>query len=80
MRGEADMGSDAFETHRRFLMRLAYRMLGSVSDAEDIVQDAWLRWHEAAREEVANPRAYLARIATRLCLDQMKSARSRREF
>lgn len=61
-------------------MRLAYRMLGSVSDAEDIVQDTWLRWHEAASEAVDNPRAYLARITTRLCLDQMKSARSRREF
>lgn len=71
---------DPFETHRRFLTRLAYRMLGSVSDAEDIVQDAWLRWHEAARGEIGNPRAWLAQVVTRLCLDQMKSARSRREF
>lgn len=70
----------AFEQHRRFLTRLAYRMLGSVSDAEDIVQDAWLRWHEASRDEISNPRAYLAQVVTRLCLDQMKSARSRREF
>ncbi len=72
--------SDPFESHRRFLQRLAYRMLGSVSDAEDIVQEAWLRWHEVAQATVANPRAYLARTVTRLCLDQMKSARSRREF
>jgi len=72
--------AEPFETHRRFLSRLAYRMLGSVSDAEDIVQDAWLRWREAAQEEIATPRAYLARVVTRLCLDQMKSARSRREF
>lgn len=71
---------DPFETHRRFLTRLAYRMLGSVSDAEDIVQDAWLRWREAGRGEVSNPRAYLAQVVTRLCLDQMKSARSRREL
>ncbi|TCR62107.1 sigma-70 family RNA polymerase sigma factor [Bosea sp. BK604] len=71
---------DHFETHRRFLTGLAYRMLGSVSDAEDIVQDAWLRWREAEHGGIDNPRAYLARIVTRLCLDQMKSARSRREF
>lgn len=71
---------DPFETHRRFLTRLAYRMLGSVSDAEDILQDAWLRWHAAGREEISNPRAYLAQVVTRLCLDHMKSARSRREF
>lgn len=72
--------TDPFESHRRFLTRLAYRMLGSVSDAEDIVQDAWLRWRESEQAEVAQPRAFLARIVTRLCLDQMKSARSRREF
>lgn len=72
--------SDPFDSHRRFLTRLAYRMLGSVSDAEDIVQEAWLRWRESEQAEVAQPRAFLARIVTRLCLDQMKSARSRREF
>ena len=72
--------TDPFDSHRRFLTRLAYRMLGSVSDAEDIVQEAWLRWREAERAEIAQPRAFLARIVTRLCLDQMKSARSRREF
>lgn len=72
--------ADPFQSHRRFLTRLAYRMLGSVSDAEDIVQEAWLRWRETNQAEVAQPRAFLARIVTRLCLDQMKSARSRREF
>lgn len=72
--------TDPFESHRRFLTRLAYRMLGSVSDAEDIVQEAWLRWRETEQTEIAQPRAFLARIVTRLCLDQMKSARSRREF
>lgn len=80
MPGEAATGSDAFETQRRFLMRLAYRMLGSVSDSEDIVQDAWLRWHDAKPGTIDNPRGWLARVVTRLCLDQMKSARSRREF
>lgn len=72
--------ADPFDSHRRFLTRLAYRMLGSVSDAEDVVQEAWLRWRETEQAEVAQPRAFLARIVTRLCLDQMKSARSRREF
>lgn len=71
---------DIFETHRRFLTRLAYRMLGSVSDAEDIVQETWLRWRDVPRDEIEAPRAYLARTVTRLCLDQMKSARSKREF
>ena len=74
------MADDIFESHRRFLTPLAYRMLGSVSDAEDIVQEAWLRWRETDQAEIAQPRAFLARIVTRLCLDQMKSARSRREF
>ena len=72
--------TDPFDSHRRFLTRLAYRMLGSVSDAEDIVQEAWLRWRETDQAEIAQPRAFLARVVTRLCLDQMKSARSRREF
>src|SRR5262249_4334528 len=57
----------------------AYRMLGSVSDAEDIVQDAFLRWREADHRAVEHPRAYLARVVSRLCLDRMKSATARRE-
>ena len=67
-----------FEAQRPRLLRLGYRMLGSLSEAEDIVQEAWLRW---ARVEagVDTPAAYLTRIVTRLCLDQMKSARARRE-
>jgi RNA polymerase sigma-70 factor (ECF subfamily) len=68
-----------FELHRRFLTGLAYRMLGSVAEAEDVVQDAFLRWREADRAEVAKPRAYLARVVSRLCLDRMKSAAHRRE-
>lgn len=68
-----------FETHQNHLARLAYRMLGSVSDAEDVVQDAWLRWQEADKHRIGNPRAYLATVVTRLCLDQLKSARRRRE-
>lgn len=68
-----------FEQHRGFLLGLAYRMLGSRAEAEDIVQEAWLRWQGADRASVAAPRAFLRRIATRLCLDQLKSARVRRE-
>ena len=71
--------ANAFEVHRSYLTRLAYRMLGSLSDAEDVVQDAWLRWHATAPEAIANPRAWLGRVVTRLCLDLMKSARRRRE-
>lgn len=71
--------SAAFETHRSHLLGVAYRMLGSLAEAEDVVQDAWLRWQRAETEGVANPRAFLSRIVTNLCLDQMKSARARRE-
>ncbi|HXU64450.1 MAG TPA: sigma-70 family RNA polymerase sigma factor [Polyangia bacterium] len=68
-----------FEPHRAFLAGLAYRMLGSVAEAEDVVQDAFLRWREVDRAAVAEPRAYLARVVSRLCLDRMKSATHRRE-
>ncbi len=68
-----------FELHRSFLIGLAYRMLGSVAEAEDVVQDAFLRWSDVDRDAVAQPRAYLARVVSRLCLDRMKSAAARRE-
>ncbi|HEY5945025.1 MAG TPA: sigma-70 family RNA polymerase sigma factor [Kofleriaceae bacterium] len=71
--------SEDFETHRRFLVGLAYRMLGSFAEAEDIVQDAFLRWNDTDRAAVAHPRAFLARVVSRLCLDRMKSAAARRE-
>ncbi|QNE31072.1 sigma-70 family RNA polymerase sigma factor [Sphingomonas sp. NBWT7] len=67
-----------FEAQRPRLLRLGYRMLGSISEAEDVVQDAWLRWRETDGG-VDAPAAYLTRIVTRLCLDQIKSARRRRE-
>jgi RNA polymerase sigma-70 factor (ECF subfamily) len=69
----------AFEPHRRHLRDVAYRFLGSVVDAEDIVQETWLRWSAAATDEPRDLRAYLTRIAARLSLDQLKSARVRRE-
>jgi RNA polymerase sigma-70 factor (ECF subfamily) len=58
---------------------LAYRMLGSRADAEDVVQDAWIRWRGVEADEVANPAGFLNKVVTRLCLDRLKSARARRE-
>lgn len=60
-------------------MRLAYRMLGSVTDAEDMLQEAFIRWMRADRREIREPEAFLRRVVTRLCLDQLKSARLKRE-
>lgn len=68
-----------FTLQRKRLLRLSYRMLGSITEAEDVLQDAWLRW-ERVEEEVRTPLAYLTRIVTPLCLDRMKSARARREI
>jgi len=70
---------DAFDRYRRLLFAVAYQMLGSVADAEDVVQDSWLRWSAADRSDVVDERAYLVRIASRLALDRMDSARARRE-
>src|SRR5262249_47800816 len=72
--------SDAiFEPFRRRLVGLAYRMLGSMADAEDAVQETYLRWHETDRDTVSDPRAFLMTTTTRICLDMLKSARARRE-
>ena len=68
-----------FAEHRSFLVGLAYRMLGSVAEAEDAVQEAFVRLHGKSMEGVVSPRAWLATIVTRICLDQLKSARARRE-
>jgi RNA polymerase sigma-70 factor (ECF subfamily) len=77
--GAAFDGVADFEPHRGFLAGLAYRMLGSVAEAEDVIQDAFLRWREVDRGAIAEPRAYLSRVVSRLCLDRMKSASHRRE-
>jgi len=69
----------SFEPYRRRLLGLAYRMLGSVADAEDAVQETYLRWHAADRDNVSNPRAFLMTTTTRICLDVLSSARARRE-
>ncbi|MBR7832641.1 sigma-70 family RNA polymerase sigma factor [Actinospica durhamensis] len=72
-------GIEEFEQHRRYLGAVAYRMLGSVYDAQDAVQEAWLRWSEVDASAVHDPRAYLTTVVTRLCYDQLGSARARRE-
>jgi RNA polymerase sigma-70 factor (ECF subfamily) len=68
-----------FEPYRRRLLGLAYRMLASMADAEDAVQEAYLRWHGADRDTVSDPRAFLMTTTTRICLDMLTSARARRE-
>ncbi len=69
----------SFEPLRPRLIRVAYRMLGSMADAEDMVQEAFLRWIKTDRASVRVAEAFLRRIVTRLCLDQLKSAAHRRE-
>jgi RNA polymerase sigma-70 factor, ECF subfamily len=69
----------SFEPHRRRLLGLAYRMLGSLAEAEDAVQDTYLRWHAANRDLVSDTQAFLTTTTTRICLDMLKSARARRE-
>ncbi|GAA3800211.1 RNA polymerase sigma factor SigJ [Streptomyces phyllanthi] len=74
-----DTATEVFEEHRPVLMGVAYRMLGRVADAEDVVQEAWLRWSGADRSEVREPRGYLVRITTRLAIDRLRHVRSRKE-
>ena len=71
--------ADAFLAHRELMFSMAYRMLGTVADAEDAVQDAWLRWSAAPRDDVADPRAYLARTVSNIALNRLRSAQARRE-
>ncbi|HEY9464113.1 MAG TPA: sigma-70 family RNA polymerase sigma factor [Vicinamibacterales bacterium] len=71
--------STTFEPHRRRLLGMAYRMLGSMAEAEDAVQEAYLRWHDTNRDIVNEPRAFLMTTTTRICLDVLKSARMKRE-
>ncbi|WP_037577767.1 RNA polymerase sigma-70 factor [Phaeacidiphilus oryzae] len=68
-----------FDRHRRLLFSVAYRLLGSAADAEDAVQDAWLKWSAADRRQVADPRAYLTRIVSNLALERLRSTRRKRE-
>jgi RNA polymerase sigma-70 factor (ECF subfamily) len=72
-------GAEDFEGQRRYLGAVAYRMLGSLADAEDVLQEAWLRWRDVDHAAVENPRGYLTTVVTRLCYDHLDSARVRRE-
>ncbi|QJS99092.1 RNA polymerase sigma-70 factor [Streptomyces asoensis] len=74
-----DTQPDPFTEHRRLLFATAYRMLGSVADAEDLLQDAWLTWSGVDRSQVGNPRAYLVRAVTNLAINRLTSARATRE-
>jgi len=70
---------DQFNEHRLLLFSIAYRMLGSAMEAEDIVQETFLRWQQVAKDEIKSARAYLTTVITRLCIDQLRSARVQRE-
>lgn len=71
--------TDVFEAHRRLLFSVAYRMLGSVADAEDVLQDSWLRWAGVDQAAVEHPRAYLVRVVSTTALNRLRSAQVRRE-
>ena len=71
--------TEDFERHRPLLFSIAYRMLGSVMDAEDVVQEAYMRWQEVPEAEVRSPRSYLSAVVTRLSIDRLRSAKVRRE-
>jgi RNA polymerase sigma-70 factor (ECF subfamily) len=73
------MSDDAFVTHRGLLFTVAYEMLGSAADAEDVLQESWLRWVDASHEDVRDPRAYLVRIVTRQSLNHLRTVSRRRE-
>lgn len=70
---------EQFDEHRRLLFGIAYRMLGSAMDAEDLVQETFLRWRQVSDENIQSPKAYLTTIITRLCLDRLRSAQTQRE-
>ncbi|MET7947060.1 RNA polymerase sigma-70 factor [Micromonospora sp. NPDC005324] len=74
-----DADEQVFHGHRNLLFSVAYRILGSAADAEDAVQDAWISWSSADRSQVADPKAYLARIVSNLALQRLRTARHHRE-
>lgn len=79
------MGNDtvnatpAFDCHRRVLISVAYRILGSMTDAEDVVQETWLRWSNVNADDISSARAYLVRVTTRLAIDRLRRVKARRE-
>ena len=76
---EVSEATEAFVTHRNLLFTVAYEMLGSAADAEDVLQETWLRWADVELAEVRDVRAYLVRITTRLALNRIRSLSRRRE-
>ncbi|WP_225781877.1 RNA polymerase sigma-70 factor [Xenophilus sp. Marseille-Q4582] len=74
-----DEATTTFHRLRPRLQGIAYRMLGSVAEAEDVVQDAWLRWNEAAQDVIANAEAWLVTVTTRLAIDRLRAAKTQRE-
>src|SRR6266542_4127596 len=77
--GANSMIEDPFVAHRSLLFTVAYEMLGSAADAEDVLQEAWLRWADVDHSQVRDPRAYLIRVVTRQALNQMRTLARRRE-
>jgi len=71
--------AEVFSQHRSLVFAIAYRMLGSVMDAEDMVQETFLRWQGAPADDVRSPKSYLSTVITRLCIDQLRSAKAQRE-
>lgn len=76
----ASVAADQFMAHRRLMWSIAYRMLGSATEAEDILQETYLRYHTTPAETIRSPKAFLSTIVTRLCLNRLTSARARREL
>jgi len=74
-----DRATEAFVAHRNLLFTVAYEMLGSAVDAEDVLQETWLRWVTVDLEQVREPRAYLVRIATRQALNRLRTLQRRKE-
>src|SRR6266516_2328390 len=80
--GDSKAASDpltTFNEYRSLLFSIAYRMLGTVADAEDMLQDAFIRWQQAARDEIRSPKAFLVTIVSRLCINHLQTARVQRE-
>ena len=79
MNAETSIMLATFDQYRGLLFSIAYRMLGSVAGAEDILQEAFIRWQQSQQEEIRSPRAFLVTIASRLCVNHLQSARVQRE-
>src|SRR5687767_11774537 len=77
--GRMNSATEVFVAHRNLLFTVAYEMLGSAADAEDVLQESWLRWADVDQTQVRDPRAYLVRIVTRQALDLLRSVSRRRE-